>query len=427
MPTEITVRDLPPEVVELLSCKASSRRSREDFLREQLSMIAFGTGTTGDLFQSGHGSKLVMSGLPFKFIDLFAGIGGFRCGMTSLGGECVFTSEWDRFSAKTYEAWYRDSHIHTDDVRTLDPARDIPDHDVLCAGFPCQPFSLAGVSKKQSLGRSHGFQDEKQGNLFFSIMDIVDAKRPPVLFLENVKNLASHDQGNTWTVIRDEIERRGYQVLAQVVDARYWVPQHRERIFIVCFDKEVFTNNDTAAFSYPDFTDRATPKLSSVLGAKAPDRKYMLSDKLWAYLQAYAEKHRLKGNGFGYGLVDGESVARTLSARYHKDGSEILIRQAKWRNPRRLTPSEARRLMGFNQRYASLFGHENGFPQVVSDTQAYRQFGNAVVPLVVEEVGKGIIDVMTEKLTSGGRCLFKQPRARGSVKKRTKRGTPAVA
>jgi len=407
MTRDVLIRDVPDHVIDTLDRMIPTGHARVEFLRAELERLVGNFGSSGDLFFDENRYRRVVSGLPFKFIDLFAGIGGFRCAMTALGGECVFTSEWDRFSAKTYGAWYGDHDIHTEDIRELDIKQSVPDHDVLCAGFPCQPFSLAGVSKKQSLGRKHGFEDEKQGNLFFTIMDVVDIKRPPVLFLENVKNLTSHDKGNTWRVIREEITSRGYSVHAQVVDARAWVPQHRERIFIVCFDKAVFDTKDTERFVFPEKTSKPTPRLRDVLEPKAPDGKYMLSDKLWEYLQGYAEKHRLKGNGFGFGLVGANDVSRTLSARYHKDGSEILVKQRGWRNPRRLTPFEASQLMGFDERYASMFGHEGGFPQVVSDTQAYRQFGNAVVPLMVEAIGKGIVDVMTEKLIGSSGCLLK--------------------
>jgi len=352
--------------------------------------------------------KIVHSWMPFKFIDLFAGIGGFRSAMTKLGGECVFTSEWDKYAAKTYQSWYGDADVNTDDVRELDIEKTIPDHDILCAGFPCQPFSLAGVSKKKSLGRAHGFEDAQQGNLFFSIMKIVDEKRPPVLLLENVKNLRSHDKGNTWDVIRESIEERDYAVFAKIIDARDWVPQHRERIFIVCFDKKVFGRQDQIKFEFPDPPAGINPTLGDILLETAPDKKYMLSDKLWKYLQDYAAKHKAKGNGFGYSRFGRKDVARTLSARYHKDGSEILIRQRGWRNPRRLTPGEAMRLMGFDDRYSSLFGHEDGFPQVVSDTQAYRQFGNSVVPHVVEAVGSNVVKAMAEVfLRTNTGCLIK--------------------
>ena len=327
----------------------------------------------------------------FTFIDLFAGIGGFRSAMTALGGECVFTSEWDKFAVKTYEAWYGDDKVYTEDIRLLDP-REIPKHEIQCAGFPCQPFSIAGVSKKNALGRKHGFEDEKQGNLFFAIMDIVKAKEPPILLLENVKNLKSHDRGNTWKVIHSELAKE-YHVFSEVVDAKHWVPQHRERIFIVCFRKSVFPSE--VSFSFPRTEKNRTPQFGDIRDEKPP-KKYMLTDKLWEYLEAYKIKHQTAGNGFGYGIVSPKGISRTLSARYYKDGSEILVKEKGWKNPRRLTIPEAQRLMGFVERYANLFNHSHGFPQVVSDTQAYRQFGNAVVPLVVEEIGRAILDVYVQ-------------------------------
>ncbi len=357
------------------------------------------------LFETGIEPRTVFGHVPFKFIDLFAGVGGFRSGLTAVGGECVYTNEWDKYAARTYQAWYGDE-VDIRDIRTIDYGVEIPDHDVLAAGFPCQPFSLAGVSKKQSLGRAHGFDDVHQGNLFFSILDIIDAKRPPVVFLENVKNLKSHDRGNTWRVIRSNLEERGYQVFHKTIDAAAWVPQHRERIFIVGFDSAVFGSREDIDFRFPD-PPKESPVLGEILEA-TPDQKYMLSDKLWTYLQDYAEKHRKKGNGFGYGLADQGGVTRTMSARYHKDGSEILIRQEGFANPRRLTPNEARLLLGFDDRFARMYGHDNGFPQVVSDTQAYRQFGNAVVPKVVEAVGLSITDAIASLIrsTSNG-CMVK--------------------
>lgn len=407
MPKDVLLRNLPDSFLAWLEQNLPSGMSQHEFLQNVLLREAEHSDFQSDLFAEAIEPTKVYGRLPFKFIDLFAGIGGFRCGLTALGGQCVYTSEWDKYSARTYQTWYSDDHVHTGDIREADVVNDIPDHDVLCAGFPCQPFSLAGVSKKQSMGRAHGFEDEKQGNLFFSIMKVVDAKRPSVLFLENVKNLMSHDKGNTWRVIRNQIESRNYSVHAKVVDARSWVPQHRERIFMVCFDNEVFDGIDQGIFKFPESDKSLNPDLSSILSPTPPDKKYMLSDKLWKYLQDYAEKHRLKGNGFGFGLFGKKDVARTLSARYHKDGSEILIKQPRWRNPRRLTPNEARYLMGFKDEYASMFGHENGFPQVVSDTQAYRQFGNAVVPLVVESIARSIIDVMAHRLMIDDECLMK--------------------
>lgn len=316
----------------------------------------------------------------FTFIDLFAGIGGFRTALQSLGGECLFSCEWDRFSKKAYEAWYGESP--EGDIRSVSPS-DIPKHDILAAGFPCQPFSLAGVSKRQSLGRAHGFRCETQGNLFFSIAEIVAANRPPVLFLENVKNLKSHDRGRTWNVIRQTLDELNYWVFDKIIDASAWVPQHRERVYIVCFDRRRFRTAPAFEFPSPP-ADR--PRLADILDP-SPDPKYTLSRHLWTYLQRYAADHRARGNGFGFGLADPDGISRTLSARYYKDGAEILIPRGKGKPPRRLTPAECQRLMGFPDR-----------PIVVSDTQAYRQFGNAVVPKVVEAIGRRIVTVMRRSL-----------------------------
>lgn len=410
MPTskDLLIRNLTPEHQSWLNQTKPVGTTQNDYLKDLLKKIIDDSKQPSLFNTITKNPKIIHGKLPFRFIDLFAGIGGFRSAMTALGGECVFTSEWDKFSVKTYREWYGDEDIFTDDIRGISPASEIPDHDILCAGFPCQPFSLAGVSKKNSLGRAHGFEDEKQGNLFFTIMNIVDEKRPPVLLLENVKNLRSHDKGNTWKVIRNEIESRGYVIFDKVIDAQNWVPQHRERVFIVCFEKSIFGEKNNIEFEFPVKANEVNPVLSSILHSKAPDKKYMLSDKLWKYLQDYAAKHRAKGNGFGYGLFGKNDIARTLSARYHKDGSEILIKQPRWPNPRRLTPAEAMKLMGFEDRYAQMFGHESGYPQVVSDTQAYRQFGNAVVPLVVEAIGSQVVDTMAsafQKSQSG--CLLK--------------------
>ena len=329
----------------------------------------------------------------FKFIDLFAGIGGFYMGMTANGGQCVFTNEWNKFAVSTYRAWTGATHVNSEDIRLIDYAAVIPNHDVLLGGFPCQPFSIAGVSKKNALGRLHGFRDVEQGNLFFAICDIAKIKRPPVMILENVKNLRSHDKGKTWKVINESLDALGYEVRSQVLDARGWVPQHRERIFLVCFDRESFANEEIDAFRFPTAPTQEL-RLRDILEKKAPPKKYMLTDGLWTYLQGYAAKHQAKGNGFGFGLVTGKDVARTLSARYYKDGSEILVKQRGWPNPRRLTPAEAARLMGFNARFSAMLGLGDSFPQVVSDVQAYKQFGNSVSPLVVEALGFELVKVL---------------------------------
>ena len=341
--------------------------------------------------------------LPFTFVDLFAGIGGFRIGLSRVGGKCVFTSEWNKYAQQTYRAWFGEGEPIHGDITSVDIEKDIPPHDVLAAGFPCQPFSIAGVSKKNSLGRKHGFDDETQGNLFFTICDIVREKRPPVLFLENVKNLRSHDRGNTWRVIQDHLNELGYRVYAKVVDARAWVPQHRERIFIVCFDQSVFPAD--MQFEFPEAPSDG-PRLEAILEDEV-DPRFILTPHLWEYLQRYAAKHQAKGNGFGFGLVGPEDVARTMSARYYKDGSEILVRRKNGR-PRRLTITEAARLMGYSDELARDCGHPNGWPQVVSDTQAYKQFGNSVVPAAVEHVARGIASQMEALLRRrGAGCLLK--------------------
>jgi len=303
----------------------------------------------------------------FTFIDLFAGIGGMRIAFERAGGRCVYTSEWNKFSAETYEANF--GHRPAGDITKID-AVEIPDHDVLVGGFPCQPFSIAGVSKKRSLNMPDGFRDKTQGTLFFDVARIIDAKRPKAFLLENVKNLKSHDGGRTFRVIIGTLKDLGYDVHYRVIDAQAVVPQHRERIFIVGFDRRT-------EFEFPRIPDRG-PKLSDILARRVPE-KYTLSDRLWTTLRRHAANSKKKGNGFGYGLADRKGISRTLSARYYKDGSEILVDQ-RGKNPRRLTPRECARLMGFPE----------DFVIPVSDNQAYRQFGNAVVPLVVYEVAKAI-------------------------------------
>lgn len=320
----------------------------------------------------------------FRFIDLFAGIGGLRLGFEAIGGRCVFTSEWDQFAQKTYLRNFADGddHVMAGDIRPYGAAPSrIPEFDVLLAGFPCQPFSLAGVSKKNSLGRLHGFEDEKQGNLFFEIESILRHHRPAAFLLENVKHLTRHDKGNTFEVIRRTLEDElGYAIDYRIISSAPWVPQKRERIFIVGFRKDVGFCFDGFDAVIPK--ERDWPRLSSILqGHNEVDSKYTLTAKLWEYLQAYRAKHEKAGNGFGYSVFGKDGVTRTLSARYHKDGSEILIRQRGTR-PRRLTPTECARLMGFEH------GERTWDTSAVSDTQAYRQFGNAVVVPVVEAIAR---------------------------------------
>lgn len=330
----------------------------------------------------------------FKFIDLFAGIGGLRRGFEAIGGQCVFTSEWNKYAIQTYVANHICDHDIAGDITTI-PSVAIPAHDVLLAGFPCQPFSVAGVSKKNSLGHSHGFRCKAQGSLFFDVARILEHHLPKAFLLENVKNLLSHDGGRTFEVIHNVLSKEfGYQISTRVIDAKGFVPQHRERVFIIGF-------RDSCSFSLDDIVlplPGKGPRLRSILhpedGSEAPEirytsspkakvlPKYTLTNHLWEYLQDYAQRHQSKGNGFGYGLCGRGDASRTLSARYYKDGSEILIKQTGRRNPRRLTPRECSRIMGFDAPGGSLF-------QIpVSDTQAYRQFGNAVVVPVVEAVAR---------------------------------------
>jgi DNA (cytosine-5)-methyltransferase 1 len=351
----------------------------------------------------------------FRFVDLFAGIGGLRRGFDGLGGKCVFTCEWNAYAQKTYRANFHDGddHIFHGDITSIE-AKDVPQHDLLLAGFPCQPFSIAGVSKKNALGREHGFKCEAQGTLFFDVARVIEHHQPQAFLLENVKNLVNHDKGQTFKVIhRTLTEELGYNVHWKVINAKSFVPQGRERIFIAGFrEKNDFTFDDIVL---PD--PMKGPRLGTILhpedGSEEPDGhftsgqraavspKYTLTDHLWQYLQDYAEKHRLKGNGFGFGLNGPEDVARTLSARYYKDGSEILIKQNK-KNPRRLTPRECARLMGFDKPGCS------EFKIPVSDMQAYKQFGNAVVVPVVEAVARHMapfIEGSTTVLESGQRLL----------------------
>ncbi len=312
----------------------------------------------------------------FTFIDLFAGIGGMRLAFEAAGGQCVFSSEYDKYSQKTYHANFGETP--SGDITEIDE-NDIPNHDILVAGFPCQPFSIAGVSKKNSLNMQHGFLDKTQGTLFFDIVRILSAKRPKAFLLENVKNLTSHDKGRTFKIITEALDKLGYQIYYKVLDGKHYVPQHRERILIVGFDRNIYGAEEL--FEFPDMPD-ATHQLKDILLSKVDD-KYTLSDRLWKYLQDYAEKHRKKGNGFGYSLANPEGITRTLSARYYKDGSEILIPQNN-KNPRRLIPREC----------AKLQGYPDNFEIVVSDTQAYRQFGNSVVVPLMATIAKQLVEVI---------------------------------
>lgn len=328
-------------------------------------------------FLSRQTRETVSVGADFTFIDLFAGIGGMRIAYEKAGGHCVYSNEWNKYSQQTYFANFGEQ---PDGDITKVYEYSIPDHDILVAGFPCQPFSIAGVSKKQSLGRATGFEDKTQGTLFFDICRILKAKRPKAFMLENVKNLCSHDRGRTFKVITEALDELDYEIFYQVLDGQNFVPQHRERILIVGFDRKRYGKDIDFSF---DLTPRdPKPVMRDILEDEV-DSRYTLSDKLWEYLQAYAAKHKAAGNGFGYGIADPDGISRTLSARYYKDGSEILIAQ-EGKNPRRLTPRECARLQGF----------PDDFKIPVSDTQAYKQFGNSVVVPLMANVAQLVTDKM---------------------------------
>lgn len=402
MTDQLLIRDVPQKIRSWIDEERHAQRmSQKEFvhsiLRDAYQNTQQKQNVQPALFDPPSAGQIMQESIAhrFKFIDLFAGIGGFRLGLQNVGGECVFTSEWDVHSQRTYKAWF--GELPKGDITKIDP-KDIPDHDILAAGFPCQPFSLAGVSKKNSLGHTHGFECATQGTMFFYVATIAEIKRPPILILENVKNLLSHDKGNTWKVIKATLDELGYKVFHKVIDAADYVPQHRERVFIVCFDKRVF--GDEPPFKFPSKPTTPRKTLAEILDPES-DEKYTLSDHLWNYLQDYAKRHQAKGNGFGFGLVNSEenpdAVTRTLSARYHKDGSEILLAQ-KGKNPRRLTPYECARLMGF----------PDNIKIVVSDTQAYRQFGNALCPLIAEAVAEEVLDVMRWRLIRDANgCMLK--------------------
>jgi DNA (cytosine-5)-methyltransferase 1 len=364
----------------------SDNRSRRQrwFFRERGQIREFIRANSfipGDKVEIRHVRHRTYELIPLKrqltFIDLFAGIGGTRLAFEAAGCKCVFSSEWDKFAQQTYEANFGEKPYG--DIRKI-PSSEIPDHDILVAGFPCQPFSISGITKKNALGKPHGFDDPTQGTLFFELKRIINDKRPMAFLLENVKHLKRHDQGRTFQVIMNVLENElGYDVHEEVFDAIDYVPQHRERIFIVGFKKPTL-------FEFPHHASAKRPKFRDILEKNVPD-KYTLTDHLWNYLQAYAKKHKEKGNGFQYGLTNLDGIARTMSARYYKDGAEILIPQNHGKNPRRLTPKECARLMGFTQL-------KPDFKIPVSDAQAYRQFGNSVVVPLVHEIAKAIVKTL---------------------------------
>jgi len=394
MSKQLLVRDVPEQIRSWIEQERTQQHmTQKEFL---ISVLQQACGNRENVlpFEAVRVEPSAVERIPFTFIDLFAGIGGYRIPLEKIGGKCVFSSEIDKYSHKTYRAWFGETP--KGDITKI-KAADIPDHDLLAAGFPCQPFSIAGVSKKKSLGHAHGFKCATQGTLFFDVASIVEVKRPPIVLLENVKNLQSHDMGRTWQVIKGTLEDLNYRVFSKVIDAAGWVPQHRERIYVCCFDKTVF--GDNPPFEFPEQPRGPRPRVRDIL-EPVVDKKYTLTDHLWNYLQEYARRHKAKGNGFGYGIVDLDGVSRTLSARYYKDGSEVLIPQTRGRNPRRLTPKECARLMGFDECY------QNNI--VVSDTQAYKQFGNAIVPKVAEAVVRQVASLMCWQLTRNENgCLLK--------------------
>lgn len=329
-----------------------------------------------DLYKNNHNSS---PEALFTFIDLFAGIGGMRIAFEEAGGKCVYSNEWNKYCQKTYFANF--GELPDGDITKVDE-HDIPNHDILVAGFPCQPFSIAGVSKKNSIGRATGFADKTQGTLFFDMCRILKEKRPKAFILENVKNLRSHDKGKTFKTIQESLEELNYKIFSDVIDGQNFVPQHRERILIVGFNKEFYGDDFDFEFKITPVTPK--PVMKNIL-EKDVDEKYTLSDKLWSYLQNYSAKHKAAGNGFGYGIAPLNGVSRTISARYYKDGSEILIAQ-EGKNPRRLTPRECARLQGF----------PDTFQIPVSDTQAYKQFGNSVVVPLMKNVAELVVQKMDE-------------------------------
>ena len=307
---------------------------------------------------------------PFTFIDLFAGIGGFRLAFRKNGGLCVFSSEWDKFAQQTYSENFGETP--SGDIRTI-KERDIPSHDILTAGFPCQPFSHAGLRM--------GFEDTR-GTLFFDIARIIEFHKPKLVLLENVKGFLSHDKGNTFKVVRATLEDLGYEVHSQVLNAKdFGLPQNRERIYIVGINRK---RVNSLPFTFPRPSKRQT-SVGDILEEGVP-QKYTISDRLWAGHRRRLEDHRARGNGFGYSIFNAKSThTSTISARYYKDGSEILISQRN-KNPRKITPREAARLQGFPE----------SFRIPVSDAQAYRQFGNSVAVPVVRAIAQRMVKLLDD-------------------------------
>ena len=322
------------------------------------------------------------SASDITFIDLFAGIGGFHRAFSKAGAQCIFANDYDRKAAVVYLNNFKGSEDYfypgpiskwTDDKNFM-----VPKHNILVGGFPCQPFSIAGVSKKNALGRAHGFLDKTQGTLFFDIAKIINKRKPDAFLLENVKNLKYHNKGDTYQTIIDTLKSLKYDVQTQIIDAKNFVPQHRERIFIIGFRKKY-----RHEFVFPEIKQKQYSIIKYL--ESDVDKKYTLTTNLWKYLKEYKKKHKAAGNGFGYGLVEPgiDNYTRTISARYYKDGAEALISRGKYARPRRLTPRECGNLMGFPKSH-----NFNG----ISDTEAYKQFGNSVVIPVATLLAEAMIE-----------------------------------
>lgn len=315
----------------------------------------------------------------FTFIDLFAGIGGFRLSLQSLNGKCVFSSEWDKAAQQTYLNNYGElpfgdiTRFTAEQVSDAQLDRLIPDHDVLAGGFPCQPFSHAGVSARTAVGKEHGFKCDTQGTLFFDIMRIASVKRPKVLLLENVRNIESHDKGRTFAVIKKSIEEIGYTFRHKIIDASPLVPQRRLRCYMVCFRNDL--NID---FAFPEIVGPSRA-LKEILEENVSDL-YTISDKLWQGHINRTERNLERGTGFTAFLANIEKASNTLVARYGKDGKECLIPQ-EGKNPRMLTPRECARLQGYPENFV--------IPQ--SRTPAYKQFGNSVAVPVVRRIAECLL------------------------------------
>jgi len=331
-----------------------------------------------------------------EFIDLYAGIGGIRFAFESAGAKCVFSSEWNKYSQITYKALHGD--IPQGDI-TVIPIKEIPDHNILSAGFPCQPFSLAGVSKKNSLGRKHGFEDPTQGTEFFKLKEILRNKQPEAFLLENVKNLKSHDKGRTFEIIKETLDEVGYDFDSRIIDSSFWVPQHRERIYIVGFRKDLELKSAIPDI-FPQKPKKRLVELADILEPKEEiekkyGEKYTVTPGTWEALKRHKKNHGDKGNGFGYALITQpytDKVTRTMSARYYKDGAEILISQGENKRPRRLTPLEVYRLQGFPKKYEYMF--EGNGKQPVSNAQTYKQFGNSVTVPVLSAIAHKLVTVL---------------------------------